>query len=170
MPQPRRALEPPVYTFRTRITGGMYASEDMVGITRDIEIAGNQTLMDLARAILDAYEFDEDHLWSFFLSGKPWDTKTEYALMVDPGFPDEPEAKPARATALRDIQIPRREFLFLFDFGDEWMFGVKLAGTSKELDKKVRYPRVVASQGDSPPQYPNEDWDDEEDPESLETD
>ncbi len=165
MPQPRRKLEPPIYAFHVRIAGGLYASEDMADITRDIEIAGSQTLTDLARAILAAYEFDEDHLWSFFLSGKPWDRKTEYALIAEPGLPGERPPRLAGKHTLRDVTLPRHEFIFLFDYGDEWMFGVKLTGTSKELETKARYPRVVASQGDAPPQYPDldeEDWDDDE--------
>jgi hypothetical protein len=33
-----------------------------------------------------------------------------------------------------------REFLFLFDDGDEWHFGVKLIGTGQPTRPGVRYP------------------------------
>ena len=47
---------------------------------RKIEIKSNQTLQMLHRVILDAYDFDDDHLYSFFMSNRAWDKKTEYSL------------------------------------------------------------------------------------------
>jgi hypothetical protein len=57
------------------------------------------------------------------------------------------------------------EVLFLFDYGDEWHFGVKLLKASDATTPGAAYPRVVASAGVAPPQYPDleEDWDDEDD-------
>ena len=77
--------ESPVYTFRIRMLGcaAGYAPENATEIQREIAIAANNTLGDLGFAILDAYDFDSDHLWSFFLSGKPWDKTTEYAYHGD---------------------------------------------------------------------------------------
>ena len=81
---PRKARtppEPPIFTFRVRMLGcaAGYAPENATEIQREIEIAANNTLGDLGFAILDAYDFDNDHLWSFYLSGKAWDKETEYA-------------------------------------------------------------------------------------------
>ncbi len=45
-----------------------------------IEMKPDQTLEELHLAIQSAYEFDNDHLYSFFMSNKAWDTKTEYSL------------------------------------------------------------------------------------------
>jgi len=159
MPQQRTQLEPPVYAFRVRVVGGAFAPRGASRVWRDIEIAGSLTLEDLAGAILDSFEFDEDHLWSFFLSGRPWDRKTEYALTAEPGFIGEGPPRLAGKHKLRDIPIPKHEFLLLFDYGDEWMFGVDLIGTSDDLVPKANYPRVVATQGDPPPQYPELDED-----------
>src|SRR4051812_47604167 len=79
--------ESPIYTFRIRILGCMagYAPENATEIQREIEIAANNTLGDLGFAILDAFDFDSDHLWSFFLSGKAWDKTSEYAYQ-GPGW------------------------------------------------------------------------------------
>ena len=46
--------------------------------------------------------------------------------------------------------------LFLFDYGDEWRFRVRLAAVGKKI-AKVRYPRVVATHGEAPKQYPDPD-------------
>src|SRR6476661_2768095 len=81
MHEERFVPEPPIYTFRIRILdcAAGYAPENAPEIQREIEIAANSTLGDLGFAILDAYDFESDHLWSFFLSGKRWDKESEYA-------------------------------------------------------------------------------------------
>ena len=152
----RRHATMPTYVFRVRILGGFYAPPDAASIWREVELAGDQTLAELGQRIPAAFGFDDDHLWSFFLSGKPWDRASEYARLPDP-----PAGWRKRgADALRVDHAPGKEFLFLFDYGDEWHFGVKLVRTG-EAEPGARYPRVVASQGQAPPQYP--DLDDEDD-------
>jgi hypothetical protein len=45
------------------------------------------------------------------------------------------------------------EFFFLFDYGDEWRFRVKLVRATSTLTPGECYPRIVASHGDVRPQY-----------------
>ena len=175
---PRARPDPPLYTFRVRILGGFYAPEDAADIWREIELAANQTLGDLGEAIPLAFGFDDPHLWSFFLSGKPWDRSTEYALSSAPDplggllAGQQPRPRAAQRICIRDVPFPgatgKKEFLFLFDYGDEWHFGVKLVRTRDTVEPGVHYPQVVASHGEAPPQYPGleDDWDeaDEERP------
>lgn len=165
---PRKRYEPPIYTFRVRIRGGYYAPPRAPAVWRDIEIAGNQTLADLGEAIPIAFDFDDPHLWAFFLSGKAWDRSTEYSLRPDFDILGEP-APSADQVLIRDVPLPgvkgKKEFLFLFDFGDVWHFGVKLRSTSDHVPPDADYPCLADEQGDAPPQYPNaeDDWDEEED-------
>ena len=151
---------PATYTFRVRILGGAYAPPDGRQIWRELELTGDQTLGDLGEAIPLAFGFDDPHLWSFFLSGKPWDDATEYARSPSPD-----DGRPARAAdRLRIRDAPAgKEFLFLFDYGDEWHFGVRLVRTAAAPEPGVRYPQVVASRGQAPAQYPpvEDDWDEQ---------
>ena len=169
MPRPRSTLKPPTYTFRVRILGGGYAPPNAPQIWREIELASTQTLADLGEAIPEAFDFDDPHLWAFFLSGKPWDERTEYARDPEPNLLGGRRPKSADRLPIREV--PGKEFLYIFDFGDEWHFGVKLARTSDRPEPGARYPRVVARHGESPPQYPDleDEDDDEEDEESTET-
>jgi hypothetical protein len=154
------SVTPATYTFRVRILGGAYAPPDSRQIWLELELTGDQTLGDLGEAIPLAFGFDDPHLWSFFLSGKPWDGATEYARSPSPD-----DGRPARAAdRLRIRDVPAgKEFLFLFDYGDEWQFGVRLVPTATAPQPDVRYPRVVASRGQAPAQYPpvEEDWDEQ---------
>ena len=165
----RRVYEPPIYTFRVRILGGFYAPRDSADVWRDIEIAGNQTLADLGEAIPIVFDFSDPHLWSFFMSRKAWDESTEYKLRQD--FDPDGRLRPgADEVQIRDVPLPgvtgKKEFLFLFDYGDEWHFGVKLRGKSDRIEPNAPYPRVVAEHGEAPPQYPDveDDWDEEDEP------
>jgi Plasmid pRiA4b ORF-3-like protein len=169
MPRSRSALEPPAYTFRVRILGGGYAPPNASQIWREIELASNQTLADLGEAISEAFDFDDPHLWAFFLSGKPWDARTEYGL--DPQPSPFGGRRPKAADRLPIREAPGKEFLYIFDFGDEWHFGVKLMRTRDRLERGAHYPRVVARHGESPPQYPDleEEDEEEEDDNSAET-
>ena len=160
--------EAPIYTFRVRILRGFYAPEHARDLWREIEIAANQTLGALGEAIPLAFGFDDPHLWAFFLSGKLWDRATEYALDSTPDIFDGSRPRAARRARIREVPLPgaagKKEFLFLFDYGDQWHFGVKLVRTSETVAPGAQYPRVIASHGDAPPQYPQldeDDWDEE---------
>jgi hypothetical protein len=59
--------------------------------------------------------------------------------------------------------------VFLFDYGDDWHFRVSLKAKDTKL-AKTRYPRVIATRGDAPPQYPDLDEIDDDDRPSYGTD
>ena len=256
------------YTFHVSIpnTGRVW---------RKIELTGDQTLEDLHFAIQDAFDFDADHLYSFFMSGRAWDPETEYCLPrgadpwgLDLGDEDEgedeggdeldAETKEALAAALGDRPAPEtfdemlgmvrndpalrevvakllveqtgapagmvdlvlshadelstltpeafarehldevpeellaqladddlfedemagdvretalaslglkkgQTFLYLFDYGDEWRFKVRVHAINPAADPAVEYPRLVEAVGDAPSQYGGgEEWEDEE--------
>jgi hypothetical protein len=152
----RRHAPMPTSIFRVRILGGFYAPPGAPGIWREVELTADQTLAELGERIPTAFGFDDDHLWSFFLSGRPWDRDSEYARLPDPPV----GGRERGADGLRVGDAPaRKEFLFLFDYGDEWHFGVRLVRTGV-VEPGARYPRVVASHGQAPPQYPDVDDED----------
>ena len=162
----RSSVTPATYTFRVRILGGVYAPTDGRQIWRELELTGEHTLDDLGEAIPLAFGFDDPHLWSFFLSGKPWDDATG-----TPARRRRTRSRPARAAdRLRIRDAPAgKEFLFLFDYGDEWHFGVRLVHTATAPEPDAQYPQVVASHGQAPPQYPavEEDWDEQAEDEEF---
>ena len=111
-----------------------------------IEIAEDQTLHDLHRTILSAVDFDSDHLYSFYMSGRAWDDSTEYASP----YADGPSADEVK---IGDLSLRmKQKFLYLFDYGDEHRFDVQLVGINPEAPKG-EYPRIVESHGKAPRQY-----------------
>lgn len=120
-------------------------------IWRKIEVAEQQTLHHLHLAILDAIGWDEDHLYSFFMSNRAWDRVTEYASPHA-----EEEARNAGRARIGDLGLkPKQKFLYLFDYGDCHEFEVEVVGVNPDAPAG-RYPRLVESRGEAPEQYP--DW------------
>ena len=116
-------------------------------IWRKIETLSNQTLDDLHIEIINAFEFDFDHLYAFFMSNECWDESTEYS---DPKCDSGESADGITISELN--LIPKQKFLYLYDFGDEWEFEVEFIGNGKK-DEKIEYPRIIESKGKSPEQY-----------------
>jgi len=247
------------YTFHVSLPG-------FGRVWRKVELAADQTLEDLHFAIQNAYDWDSSHLYSFFMSGDPWDSTTEYCLPEDafdledddldedeewedeeeegfepeideatvdslrasmgdqpppqsfeemlsllqtndelrsqvkkmmseqfgvPAFvadlvlgnagalmgmfgeemssmvlgddddEEEVESGDVRTTTLDSLELQRgQSFLYLFDYGDEWHFNVRVHAVDENASSTIHYPRVVQIVGEAPPQYP--DWEDDE--------
>jgi hypothetical protein len=196
------------YIFQVKLTGHGR-------VWRKILMRGDQTLEELHIAIQDAYGWDSDHLYSFFMSGRAWDYQSEYCIPDAPdawGFdmdegeseeeervrtlsPEETrqamdvllddelttEEKRAALGPLWDLLVDEepplapndvrgvklesldlhagQEFLYLFDYGNEHRFKIRVTGV--ELDAPDgRYPRIVESVGRAPDQYPT--WEGED--------
>ncbi len=134
-------------------------------IYRDVEIESSKSLHTLAEAIVAAFGFDFDHAFGFYSGLKPatlMKSLPRYELFADMG-----EAAPGVA-GVKKTKISQafveigHTTMFLFDYGDGWHFRVSLKATGTKL-AKVRYPRVVATRGDAPQQYPDFDDIDEND-------
>ena len=147
-----------VYVFNARLEG-------WPGVRRTVAVRGDQTFVDLHYALQQAFEWGDDHLYAFWPGGEFWPREgSEYthplALATDPfaGW-DLPTSGPERKSAEQRMNRMRLrkgdKLAYVFDFGDEWR--VRLTLRQITTDDGGRYPRVVESIGDAPPQYPAHD-------------
>lgn len=61
-----------------------------------------------------------------------------------------------QTTTLEELDLqPKQEFLYLFDYGDDWRFKVRVHAINADAPE-YEYPRIVESVGEAPEQYP--DW------------
>jgi hypothetical protein len=159
-----------LYTLEVRVIEGPMTEgfiEANPAICRTLEIRGDQTLERLHQAIFRAFDREDDsHLYEFEVGRKPHDRNADrYVLPIIPTDPeeiDDPRATGSVAeTVLDDLELRvRRVFWYLFDHGDDWYHRIRVIGIG-ETEPEVRYPRVIARVGESPPQYL--DWEDDED-------
>ena len=110
-----------------------------------IAIPANDTLDELASAILDAVEFDHDHLHMFTYQNRFGVTERINHPYRDEG-PWTSEVRVGE-TPLRVGQA----MTFVFDFGDWWEFEVALECV--DPDMALKEPTVLEAEGESPDQY-----------------
>lgn len=128
-----------VYTFKVSLHGGLW---------RKISLSHYHYLSDLHLAIQEAFNFDNAHLYAFYIGGSRRTGKPIYCPEV------EEEGKTADETNIADPRLFRGQKIFyLFDFGDEWRFDIKLLKIDKESPLLPK-PVITSRQGDSPEQYP----------------
>jgi hypothetical protein len=109
-------------------------------------------LDDLAMAILDAFDFDDDHLYCFELPDRRGRT-----LRIACGFEEDADVH-TEDVRLGDVPLAvGGTMTFVFDYGDNWRFTVKLESVDAKKSK-LNKPKVVAKGGKAPAQYNWEDW------------
>ncbi len=132
----------PITTYVLRVTY-RYVS----GVWRDIEIAAEQTLEDLHLAMQEAYRWDDDHLYSFYLNGQAWDPRSEI------GSPWSESPRHTHQVTLRTLNLkPKRKILYLFDYGDNHEFDVEVLAVNEQAATGT-FPKIVGRKGRAPRQY-----------------
>ncbi len=127
-------------------------------VYRDIDIDGASSLYTLAQAITLAFNFDFDHAFGFYETdkGNIYKSAVRYELFVDMGESGT-EARSVKRTRVADaFPSVGKKMRFLFDYGDEWIFLVECI-EQKPKEPKVKLPRMLASAGKAPAQYPDPD-------------
>jgi hypothetical protein len=115
---------------------------------RRIKISASHTLHHLHEAIQDAFKFYDDHLYAFFMDGQPWSRKAYWCRE------DNQQPYADKAIIGRLDLTPGQRFLYLFDFGDEWMFDVQVEEILLS-DVPPARPVVLESKGAVPEQDPD---------------
>ena len=115
-----------------------------------IAIESSSTLEELHSAIQEAVEFDNDHMYEFYISR----TERSQRRVV---FDDE--NKKLYNTSLENIYPLEKaqKLYYLFDYGDSWLFKITKSRKKEQKAKEgVEYPYVIDEVGSKPEQYP--DW------------
>lgn len=119
---------------------------------RRIAIPSTLTLDDLSDTILRAFNFDDDHLYQFSYRNRFGRTDRIFHPYME-------ESPSTDEVAIGDIQLrPGASMEYLFDFGDQWRFDVKLEEIDT-ADTRIKKPKILEKHGQAPPQYPNLDED-----------
>lgn len=120
---------------------------------RHIRIRKQETLKTLHGAILDAFDFDDDHCHAFFMDNRYWSkANAYYSDGMDTG------CRMSYKMPLRRLGLKKGDaFKYLFDFGDEWRFQCRVL---QELEEKTDIPGVLKAVGEPPEQYPS--WEDDD--------
>lgn len=146
LPAWQKDLELPVPVFQP----GPHGFKVALGTAcwRRIAMPGAADLDQLAATILDAFDFDRDHLYRFSY-------RDRFGRTVEIDHPDlagDSEHALADAVNVGDLPlVPGMRLEFLFDFGDQWVFELEV----ERLDsgRAIKKPRVLEKHGQAPAQY-----------------
>ncbi|MFK7936044.1 MAG: plasmid pRiA4b ORF-3 family protein, partial [Saprospiraceae bacterium] len=120
---------------------------------RTVKVDANHTLHDLHNIIQEAIQFDNDHLYSFYLDNKPYSKKGYHS-------PHAMQSPVATSVCIGDLGFREgQRILYLFDYGDSWEFTIELV---KQESAETSLPQavLVGSKGEAPEQYPG--WGEED--------
>jgi hypothetical protein len=118
-------------------------------VSAQLAVGSQQPLTALHDAIQDAFGWEDDHLYSFWTSGRFWDgVESEF---TSPVHADEVDARTADVP-IAELELAVGSVLaYIFDFGDEWRVRLELERIEEPDDHP--YPRVLERTGQAPPQY-----------------
>ena len=120
----------------------------------EIEFSDLSTLDQVHDAIQFAVEFDDDHLYEFFVARSERSRPQRRYQCDDPSI---------SCTRLRDVfPLPSKHNLYyLFDYGDCWIFRISRSRKKPQTPAAgTNYPQVVNESGEKPMQYDIDDPDD----------
>jgi hypothetical protein len=119
-------------------------------VFRDIEVETESNFDTLHKAVLDAFDFEQGEMASFYLSDEEWSKGLEISLM-DMGGVDE-DSLSMSTTILSDMVMkPGDKILYVYDFMRMWIFYIELVEVKKDKPSTI-YPRVALAFGDAPSQ------------------
>ncbi len=125
-------------------------SKDKNEVFRDILISDGENFETFYKEILNAYQFSEDQMASFYMSNDNWDKGFEISLF-DMSFGEDPDAiQPAvmsTSTIQKYITEPDQKMILVHDFMRMWIFLIELIGFQEETPER---PKVVLSVGNAP--------------------
>jgi hypothetical protein len=146
-PQWENSLSVPELAFRK----GTHIFKVSLGrLWRRIAIPADQTLDALASTILDAVEFDQDHLYQFSYQNR-------FGVLENINHPYLDEGPWTSEVLVGDVPLRiGQTMIYLYDFGDQWEFDVSLEQV--DPDMVIEDPVILEAYGEPPEQYPR--WDD----------
>jgi hypothetical protein len=144
---PSADFEPGMHTLCVRILEDVpwYSGS----FTARIAAPGTADLHELAEAVIEAVGFDYDHLYQFAYRDAYGRGQT-VAISFE-------ELEPPYADEVSLGSLPLEEgsrFLFVYDFGDWWEFGIEVESIDPASDEEEDV-EILETEGERPEQYPS---------------
>lgn len=125
-------------------------SIDKSEVFRDILIRDNDNFESFYIAILDAYNFSNDQMASFYMSNNQWDKGHEISLF-DMSYDEDPEQilpSVMRTSMMHSyVKEADQKMILVHDFIRMWIFLIELIGVE---ENDPEHPKTVLSVGNAP--------------------
>lgn len=132
------------YVFRAELVG-------FEGVRRTVTVHDDLTLVDLHYALQSAFGWDDDHLYSFWLSGSFWGAEEGHYMHPFRAASTQPRGKSACAR-LDELNLAEgQQLAYVFDFAQEWRVALTLREIRASAGRASA--RCIEKVGAAPPQY-----------------
>ena len=154
----KKILSEPLQIYELKVTLIQMAFNDVVAeVSRILEVSAKATLYDVHLEIQNAFNWDNDHMFSFYVGADTNDRENEYSanplgVHVVPGF-GKP-TKSASDTEVRDINLQKgMEFSYLFDYGSEIWHKIVVVSVKASSTENPQLTNLISETGEAPDQY-----------------
>lgn len=127
-----------IYTLIIKFPRNQYSEDDMQW-SRTIEVSEDYSLPKLHNYIQTLIEFDNDHLYEFYIGKNPR---------------NKIQSLPKKLNLNEIYPLTGVKLYYLFDFGDNWLFEITKSRKVQKVFPNIVLPRLVESIGENPEQYP----------------
>ncbi|WP_067587680.1 IS1096 element passenger TnpR family protein [Endozoicomonas ascidiicola] len=135
-----------IISLNIKLVYGIYYSEDW---QCELALEESTTLEALHRTIQRAVDFDDDHMFEFYIA------RTERSGERQRFECDDSSDMSCQLKDLFPLEKGRKLF-YWFDYGDDWKFQISRSRKKPFVPEPgVKYPRVVSEEGVRPVQYPS---------------
>ena len=139
-----------ILTIQIKLLSGRWAEKEWAAT---IALDASSTLEDLHHIIQQAVDFDDDHLYGFYVARTPW---SRDRVRYDDEDEDGWESDALFTTTLESLfPLPKdRRLFYLFDYGDNWIFQISRTRHKPfSQEPGIDYPQLISESGEKPPQY-----------------
>lgn len=135
---------------------------------RIIAVPSDISLGQLGDLVLNAFQFDNDHLFGFYDNWRRYSSSKicyEHPEFMDDQMDGFGGETTKQVFSMEDYDVAEvftrkgKKWLMLFDYGDEWPFWLSL-NKRVPVEAAKQAPYIVESKYEAPEQYP--DYDDED--------
>lgn len=146
------------------VSGPANAGDAGKVISRTVEIKGSQSLEALHKIIFKAFGREDESLYEFIIGKNAkyrgdieYPVRSRKYYITATNSPDNPLEVVSSSIKISSLDLkPEERFLYIYDFGDEWIHMIDTVSIDGTSDGK-KYPRITEKEGKAPPQYQDEE-------------
>ena len=113
------------------------------------------TFLRMHKLIQAAFGWDDYHLFQFSPTGYASQPLIALPMEDDSLFADEKKLNAAKIKLHEIFNMPKQKFIYIYDFGDDWVHQVTL---EKITDEKILRSTLLAGKGACPPEDCGGPW------------
>jgi hypothetical protein len=126
-----------IYTFKVSLFKDCW---------RKISMSHRHSLTHLHNAIQEAFNFDDDHLYAFYIDGTPKTGRPIFCNYI------KEHGKTTDEVSLEDMELYKGQRLYyIFDFGDGWEFKIEVIDVDRKKPLPLE-PVIIDEEGEAPDQ------------------